>query len=175
MLLHRYKKMSKSPRKASSCESCGAQFSSISILKNHVDSECSTKKRFRCNFCEALFMTKYSLKTHEKTKHIESGVKKFKCGFCEKVFASKGQVKVHERMHTKEKAFKCGICEKAFSHRESLVTHSTLHTGMKVKRIYFDFVPISLKPLKRKLTFAALRLSMLPCTILLHRKLDQAS
>lgn len=89
-------------------------------------------KNFQCEFCDAFFMTKYSLKTHRKTKHIEAGVKQFPCNYCDKRFASKGQVKVHERMHTKEKAFTCGICNKGFAHRESLVTHSTLHTGMKV-------------------------------------------
>lgn len=58
------------------CMTCGAQLSSSYNLKVHIETNCSTVKKFKC-VCEATFLTSHSLNQHINTVHNEE--KKFVC------------------------------------------------------------------------------------------------
>lgn len=70
--------MSKSKdKKQFICTTCGVQLSSSYNLKVHIESNCSTVKKHKCEICSSNFLTIHSLRSHIKTVHCEK--KDFVC------------------------------------------------------------------------------------------------
>ena len=59
-------------------------------------------KRFVCEVCKKILMTKSSLNVH---KRIHSGERPHKCNDCDKSFAVKSTLKTHMLVHSGKKDF----------------------------------------------------------------------
>uniref|UniRef100_A0AC35UG37 C2H2-type domain-containing protein n=1 Tax=Rhabditophanes sp. KR3021 TaxID=114890 RepID=A0AC35UG37_9BILA len=64
---------------------------------------------FRCNLCNAKFLTPRKLRKHKKMSHVFT--KTFACHFCTEQFISEPSVTAHERVHTGIIKFECKICD----------------------------------------------------------------
>lgn len=90
---------------------------------------------YKCESCDWLFTTKFSLTRHNLT---HGGNFKFKCKFCPKLFALNQYLKEHECIHTGEKPYLCGVngCQERFRQRGKLSLHRRRHEGYKVKKYH---------------------------------------
>uniref|UniRef100_A0A0K0F8X9 C2H2-type domain-containing protein n=1 Tax=Strongyloides venezuelensis TaxID=75913 RepID=A0A0K0F8X9_STRVS len=64
---------------------------------------------FRCNVCNAKFLTPRKLRKHKKMAHVFTKI--FPCHFCDEQFISEPAVIAHERIHTGIIKFECKICD----------------------------------------------------------------
>ena len=95
----------------------------------------SSKRQFKCSFCDKILGSKHNLRIHER-KH--SGAKPFSCDVCGKSFAAKGTLVIHKRVHLEVKPFPCDMCDadniKSFTTRQHLQQHQ-----YKLHRYRFNF------------------------------------
>lgn len=121
------------------CDICGIFMTTLNEMRIHVKTHLSKDLResYKCEFCEAVFYSKGSLKNHKDVKH---GMSKhdFIC-FCGKVFKLKSVYQRHFNVvHMGEKRFKCMDCNKAFSVKAHLENHRqaihTIQTGIPCEK-----------------------------------------
>ena len=76
---------------------CGSEYATKFNLKRHVESVHMMIKKFKCQTCGNLFISKQSLKEHH---HIHLNSMPFKCVTCNKAFRQASQLSLHKRIHT---------------------------------------------------------------------------
>lgn len=118
------------------CDVCGKSYPSKSNMmghkRTHHPGKDGTIKRFPCESCEKIFVTKRSHQQHQR--HHTGETQKFLCDVCGKGLASKEILKAHRLIHTGEKTIVCEVCFKAFSRSKYLRVHMLTHTGEKPHR-----------------------------------------
>ena len=80
--------------------------------------------KWRCNFCNKEYLTKYSLRRHIRN---HTGERPFACHLCGKRFTQKPVLKTHIRTHTGERPYHCQICNKSFISTGALSRHRWVH------------------------------------------------
>uniref|UniRef100_A0A8D7ZUJ5 Endothelial zinc finger protein induced by tumor necrosis factor alpha n=1 Tax=Culex pipiens TaxID=7175 RepID=A0A8D7ZUJ5_CULPI len=103
---------------------CGASFSSIQALKQHIV-RIHSNEHHPCPECGKLFTSFITLRSHRRT-HLE---KPFACNFCDLRVRLKCQLKTHMLVHTQQRDHVCKFCGKAFYASTVLTLHLRSHTG----------------------------------------------
>lgn len=138
-------KISKTPRNSAK---------SLNKLSMHVDSV-HKDQDYSCTQCEKSFLSKKTLKNHEK-KHTE--IRKYDCTTCQKSFSiasslkshldthsdtsyicpecglklnTKRTLRQHMLNHSDFKPFKCNICGKEFKRSKSFKAHLMIHSDLR--------------------------------------------
>ncbi|KAJ8018670.1 hypothetical protein HOLleu_43227 [Holothuria leucospilota] len=100
----------------------------------------SSRKSFKCQFCDKVFKEKVILAMHERNHTVKQAVtsqssvgvlngRQFKCQFCTKEFNTVDHLRRHRSIHFGKKNFKCDKCGKKFQHMVHLKAHERIHTG----------------------------------------------
>jgi uncharacterized C2H2 Zn-finger protein len=132
----------------STCDVCGAQFSSETNMLRHynnIHKENTDKSKNECDSCGKIFARKDHLYRHKRDQHNEITRENLsyvgdlntlhvnKCGKCDKVLRRASDLKRHLQMvhgdskHKQE--HKCIKCEKTFGWKKSLERHvKTMHS-----------------------------------------------
>lgn len=117
------------------CTSCNASYDNLKCFRYHTRI-CSqgnkTSDKFRhyiCDYCNAKYDKKPSLKTHMIQKHLE--VLPYECQTCGKRTSTIGHLKSHEKVHsTNRKIFEC-YCGAEMRTQLGLKLHQRIHSGEK--------------------------------------------
>uniref|UniRef100_A0A3Q3VYE9 C2H2-type domain-containing protein n=1 Tax=Mola mola TaxID=94237 RepID=A0A3Q3VYE9_MOLML len=88
------------------------------------DSEDSSKRAYRCSWCNKGFKKSSHLKQHVRS---HTGEKPYRCHLCGRAFVSAGVLKSHLNTHTGVKPFKCNVCDASFTTNGSLNRHTIIH------------------------------------------------
>ncbi|KAM9851734.1 zinc finger protein 236 [Aulostomus maculatus] len=88
------------------------------------DSEESSKRTYRCSWCNKGFKKSSHLKQHVRS---HTGEKPYGCQLCGRAFVSAGVLKSHLNTHTGVKPFKCNVCDASFTTNGSLNRHMIIH------------------------------------------------
>ncbi|CAG12844.1 unnamed protein product, partial [Tetraodon nigroviridis] len=88
------------------------------------NSEDSSRRAYRCNWCNKGFKKSSHLKQHVRS---HTGEKPYTCQLCGRAFVSAGVLKSHLNTHTGMKPFKCNICDASFTTNGSLNRHMISH------------------------------------------------
>ncbi|GCC31281.1 zinc finger and BTB domain-containing protein 44-like [Chiloscyllium punctatum] len=111
------------PDKPFQCPTCGARFTRIQNLKQHMLIH-SGIKPFQCDRCGKKFTRAYSLKMH-RLKH--EGKRCFRCQICSATFTSFGEYKHHMRVSRhiirKPRIYECKTCGAMFTNSGNLIVH----------------------------------------------------
>ena len=118
------------------CAECGERFSSWDDHKTHVESKHKGEWKFRCGFCNELFVNKLSYGVH--TRNIMNPCKKkleyFKgeshvCDVCGHSCMTEGGLLLHKsNMHEKStEMIPCPDCDKKFASSKKLGSHRSDH------------------------------------------------
>lgn len=92
------------------CQVCGFNFETFGSIERHMNVHF---RNYVCNECGSGFVTKYRLKVHSKSMHVEGS---YPCDICKKVFASTQKLKNHtDAVHKLVKRFKCPKCPERFT------------------------------------------------------------
>ena len=115
------------------CRHCGKGFTYKPHLIKHETIHAETreprKRPFKCNVCDAAFLSRIACRDHEK-RH--AGIKNHKCEVCSVAFVTRGDLVRHMRRHTKGKPFKCQNCDMSFSKKLELTEHEASHDVVQV-------------------------------------------
>lgn len=117
------------PKQQYECDICNKHFTNPRYLKIHIKAHelpLEERKKFKCNICEAAFLTKVSLQHHIL---VHTGEMPYECEICKKRYKNKEGLKIHLLIHSGVKKFVCEVCGKAFALKNSLECHSRTHTG----------------------------------------------
>jgi Zinc finger, C2H2 type/C2H2-type zinc finger/Zinc-finger of C2H2 type len=126
MRMHVKVHLSKESRESYFCEFCDAVFSSKGSLKNHRDVKHEVNKREFVCFCKKVFKLKSIYQRHFRVVH--KGEKPFKCSECSKAFAVKAHLKNHqEAIHTEQVGISCDKCGLVLKNNETLKKHMIHH------------------------------------------------
>ena len=117
-------------RPLAQCEYCGLCLSHRDSLLFHIATHHTNNRPFKCDHCEKSFVTRFKLKCHLNSKHVEGG-RRFKCSKCTYMAYDRRTLKVHQLTHSSEKPYKCSECADAFTRLYYLRTHMRTHTGEK--------------------------------------------
>lgn len=128
------------------CSICGATFSQLPILRNHMTCHSDVRK-FGCEQCSKTFKTKQHWHKHQD-KHLPIDQQKYRktaagqqknckyvrntekkvCEICGKSMTL-ANLYIHMRKHNGIKPFECTVCARKFSTKAHLLLHSYVHTG----------------------------------------------
>ncbi len=106
----------KVPSRPETCPLCRESFPTTSELKRHVHIAHTSRKEFKCCYCESRFALRFQLVSHERT---HTGGNKVSCEICNKKVEKKG-LKTHLLTHTMDKKYRC-------PHAECSVPFATLY------------------------------------------------
>ncbi|XP_055372927.1 zinc finger protein ZFP2-like [Condylostylus longicornis] len=107
-------------------ENCDAKFKTFHFMKQHEKTH--GKGSFQCEMCGNYYKTKFYLKRHQRSAHVDPEFWPHQCELCNKRFAQSEYLVEHIRIHTGEKPFGCNMCPKFFRKRTSLREHKKLHS-----------------------------------------------
>ena len=113
------------------CQICKAAFCRNDILKKHIMSHklsVAPLKGYKCDYCNKVFMVKYSMQLHI-LRHMK--IKMVECEFCKKKFLKKSCLQRHLYTHTGVKPFVCGKCNIGFVRKNDYESHIVTHFGEK--------------------------------------------
>lgn len=121
------------------CDLCSLRTTTLNEMRIHVKTHMAKDLResYSCNFCNAVFYSKGSLKNHKDVKH-DVNKREYVC-FCGKIFRLKSVYQRHFNVvHMGEKKFKCDQCSKSFAVRIHLENHQqaihTIQTGIACEK-----------------------------------------
>ncbi|XP_049883321.1 zinc finger protein 718-like [Pectinophora gossypiella] len=107
------------------CQICGFRFETFGSIERHMNVH---YRNYVCKDCGTGFVTKYRLKVHIKSMHIEGT---FPCEVCKKVFTTQQKLKNHtDAVHKLVKRFKCSKCPERFSEYFTRQKHMVAVHGM---------------------------------------------
>lgn len=86
------------------CHICQQDFSSESILLNHMKSH-SDRKEYKCDLCDKYFTHSSNLRRHLR---IHSSNQSFDCLDCDKQFIRSSDLKIHSKVHVVERKIENG-------------------------------------------------------------------
>ncbi|XP_077113804.1 P43 5S RNA-binding protein-like [Ranitomeya variabilis] len=111
---------------------CGKAFFHKTQLKRHWQKHLGLKK-YICANCQAAFVTKGTLKRHQKYKHETSDPLKCSVTGCLKTFRKKKALKWHISEHTMEPKFRCDQpgCEWKSNSKAKVAGHIRRHRGYR--------------------------------------------
>ncbi|XP_058819801.1 zinc finger protein 585B-like [Topomyia yanbarensis] len=115
------------------CSSCGMQFKSLTLLKDHENKHLGIKP-YECEICSKTFGSKNILTNH---MIVHQASRPFSCEICGKTFARKRNYKDHSMTHTNEKPWECEICKLTFRIESQFLTHKRRHTGVRPYKCKF--------------------------------------
>ncbi|XP_055325537.1 zinc finger protein 431-like [Sitodiplosis mosellana] len=119
-------------RRSFECHLCKHQMKRLYMYKvtEHMRKEHTGEKVFQCEHCDETFLTKGSLRCHEKH---HPGVVPFKCSICNGRFVTEETLQKHESYCLTRRRFECHICQYTYAKLsfEGLSMHMRKHTGEK--------------------------------------------
>ncbi|XP_058453668.1 zinc finger protein 14-like [Malaya genurostris] len=115
------------------CSSCGMQFKSLALLKDHENKHLGIKP-YECEVCNKSFGSKNILTNH---MIVHQASRPFSCEICGKTFARKRNYKDHSMTHMNEKPWECEICKLTFRIESQFLTHKRRHTGVRPYKCKF--------------------------------------
>jgi len=142
------------------CEDCGKEFPSASVLTRHKRTHSS--RVFHCSICSTDFAEPVTFKRHsvvihnihrpftcshlgcryrsdrlsnvEKHMSIHSSTHSFACSLCGRTFAQDAGLRSHMLSCMSSRSFLCDLCGSAFNHLQSMQSHQRVHTGERPYR-----------------------------------------
>ena len=107
------------------CEICGSVYPFSSALWTHKQ-EKHCNKRYPCQYCPKVYLSRSGLVSHLNLVHGEGELKQLPCSTCGKIFHSPHYLKSHEASHG-TKDFQCEQCPSAFKTIYQLNRHKLRH------------------------------------------------
>lgn len=104
--------------KSYTCETCSANFYTMSELCTHRKKVHFKKKIFKCDMCEYTAYTAVLLKKH-KSRHTHNNVPCLQCGM---FLENAEKFAIHQKKHS-DSNLRCPECEKVFFRRDTLRRH----------------------------------------------------
>ena len=104
------------------CSDCGAEFSTVKILRDHQFVE-HNKKPFFCHVCARTFMRRPYFNAHMRRIHGTADQNLHVCKVCSKKFTRKHLLECHELVH-REKQFSCHLCQKQMRRYNTYKAHN---------------------------------------------------
>lgn len=115
------------------CSECGSAFREASALRRHLTAihnlppgEGKPCRRFPCEVCGRVLLSRQSLKHHGKAVHegVKIQQKKSLCAYCGKICRTATALKEHQnKWHLNIKPFPCKTCGRAFHSKPVLRVH----------------------------------------------------
>jgi KRAB domain-containing zinc finger protein len=99
-----FREHSKEKKKSFICSECGADFTALTSLNEHIRVKHTHEKPYPCNYCPEACTTIRKLKLHVKSKH--PGEKVYQCKECKQGFDNKRLFSKHMDEHTIEAMYK---------------------------------------------------------------------
>ena len=110
-----------SNKAASSCESCGKQFQTKSLLNKHI--KLAHKNFIKCKKCTRVFSDNEQLQIHHQESHKDE-----KCSYCEKSFQSLNAPSRWRHISLTHRNYvQCNKCPRIYSSAEKLLVHQQSH------------------------------------------------
>lgn len=115
------------------CKECKYSCNQRGTLVRHVQRKHLKEKRYGCEICGKLFVTKYEVFQHHNKGHNEDLLQ---CTLCEYKCKDVDTLKNHLRIHN-ETPYKCKLCSRKFSDYEFFQDHVRTHKGQKAYKCSF--------------------------------------
>ena len=85
----------------------------------------SSRKSFKCSFCEKCYTTQANLDRHIRIIHKQK--RQHTCSTCRKTFAQLASLRIHQSIHEAERKFGCDLCTLKFKSEVHLKLHKKRH------------------------------------------------
>ncbi|XP_045180955.2 zinc finger protein 532-like [Mercenaria mercenaria] len=109
------------------CPICFNNYHSGSELVSHTKKH-TGELRSVCKLCGKVYSSVHVLRRHIDNIHSDVKPRPFQCELCEYAASNKWHLKEHYRRHTGEQPYKCPVCVKSFSHQGTMNRHcKTIH------------------------------------------------
>lgn len=108
------------------CDLCGKQFRTKTLLQKHVMFVHEGIKEHPCDICGRRFSDKRYMEDHRR---IHTGERPYVCDLCGKTFKQSASLFIHKELHKGLRKHVCEMCSKRFTTRSSLTIHIKRHIG----------------------------------------------
>lgn len=108
------------------CDLCGKQFRTKTLLQKHVMFVHEGIKEHPCDICGRRFSDKRYMEDHRR---IHTGERPYVCDLCGKTFKQSASLFIHKELHKGLRKHACDMCGKRFTTRSSLTIHIKRHVG----------------------------------------------
>lgn len=108
------------------CDLCGKQFRTKTLLQKHVMFVHEGIKQHPCDICGRRFSDKRYMEDHRR---IHTGERPYVCDLCGKTFKQSASLFIHKELHKGLRKHACDMCGKRFTTRSSLTIHIKRHIG----------------------------------------------